>query len=214
MLRELGHRKYRQALDKLERLVVQRLFEMSKLGLNGTGYKLREKLGKALKARATAIKKAITDYNARAKELIPPRPTLAWSDIVDMSTVADFDLLRDTRQDIRELPWAQPLNRRAMNLYFNIKRAREEVQRLNVEIPRLISSMLDEHVDLYCAVAASLITNPSLAHELSRQWQYQHHVSVRIAQHLRDASQLPGFSGTLVAGRRRRKARRKPSSIT
>jgi hypothetical protein len=59
-------RKYRRALDDLERLVVQRLFEMTKLGMNGvgvskfffvpqlflyliSGYKLREKISKSLK---------------------------------------------------------------------------------------------------------------------------------------------------------------------
>ena len=30
-------RKYRRAVDDLERLVVQRLFEMKKLGMNGVG---------------------------------------------------------------------------------------------------------------------------------------------------------------------------------
>ena len=30
-------RKYRRAIDDLERLVVQRLFEMKKLGMNGVG---------------------------------------------------------------------------------------------------------------------------------------------------------------------------------
>ncbi|OBZ74097.1 hypothetical protein A0H81_06240 [Grifola frondosa] len=44
------------ALDNLERLVVQRMFELTKLGMSGLGYKLREKIGKALKARAEAIK--------------------------------------------------------------------------------------------------------------------------------------------------------------
>ncbi len=34
---ELRERKYRRALDNLERLVVQRLFELSKLGMNGIG---------------------------------------------------------------------------------------------------------------------------------------------------------------------------------
>jgi hypothetical protein len=51
-----------------------------------------------------------------------------------MVSLAEFDLLRDTRQDIRQFPWAQPLNREAMNLSFGIKRAKEEILRLNVEI--------------------------------------------------------------------------------
>ena len=33
----LSQRKYRRAVDQLERLVVQRLFEMTKLGMNGVG---------------------------------------------------------------------------------------------------------------------------------------------------------------------------------
>ena len=59
--------KYRQALDDLERLVVQRLFKMTKLGMSGvgmsksfflfttrfkcllSGYKLRKKISKSLK---------------------------------------------------------------------------------------------------------------------------------------------------------------------
>ena len=34
-------RKYRRAIDDLERLVVQRLFEMKKLGTNGVGMLIR-----------------------------------------------------------------------------------------------------------------------------------------------------------------------------
>lgn len=34
-------RKYRRAVDDLERLVVQRLFEMNKLGMNGIGTLIR-----------------------------------------------------------------------------------------------------------------------------------------------------------------------------
>lgn len=33
----MTERKYRRAIDNLERLVVQRLFEMTKLGMNGVG---------------------------------------------------------------------------------------------------------------------------------------------------------------------------------
>ncbi|KAI0629625.1 hypothetical protein C8Q77DRAFT_1065128, partial [Trametes polyzona] len=200
MFRELGQRKYRLALDNLARLVVQRLFELTKLQLSG--YKLREKIGKALKARADAIKKALSEYNACAAELSPPREELLWSDILDMSTLADFDLLRETRQDIRAKPWAKPSHRRAMNLYFNIKHAREEIRRLNVEIPRLFTSMLDDHADYHLAITASLDTNAPLANELRNCQQYQEIVSARIVKHLTQASRLSEFSGKIEAGRR------------
>jgi hypothetical protein len=35
--RELGQRKYRRVLDELEHLIVQRLFELTKLNVSGTG---------------------------------------------------------------------------------------------------------------------------------------------------------------------------------
>ncbi|KAH9903426.1 hypothetical protein C8Q73DRAFT_674646 [Cubamyces lactineus] len=200
--RELGHRKYRLALDKLETLVVRRLFELSKLQLSGTGYKLREKIGKALKARAEAIKRALAEYNLCARGLSPPRDELLWADILDMSTLADFDLLRDTRQDIRAMSWAKPPQRRAMNLHFNILRAKEEIYRLNIEISRLFTFMVDEHAAFYEAVCTNLLTNPSIAHELSRRWQQRQGSHRRIVQYLQKTSKLSGFTGKLEAGSR------------
>ncbi|KAJ6464986.1 hypothetical protein C8R45DRAFT_1107214 [Mycena sanguinolenta] len=104
----MSERRYRRALDQVERLVVQRLLEMTKLGASGVAYKLREKIGKALKTRATAIQRALAEYNAAATQLNPPRRQLSWAEVADTVTVAEFDLLRDTRSDIRKLPWADP----------------------------------------------------------------------------------------------------------
>ncbi|EPS95019.1 hypothetical protein FOMPIDRAFT_1085440, partial [Fomitopsis schrenkii] len=133
---------YHQAVDELERLVVQRLFELTKMGMSGIGYKLREKIGKALKARAEAIKKALKCYNQRAASLTPPRAELLWDEVVKMMvSLAEFNLLRDGHRDIRLEPWADRKNREAMNTFFEIKCAEEEIERLNVEIPQLLSYM-------------------------------------------------------------------------
>ncbi|KAI5986629.1 hypothetical protein EDD15DRAFT_2174733, partial [Pisolithus albus] len=40
--------KYREALGELERLVVMRLFELAKLGMLGTGYRLHQQISKGL----------------------------------------------------------------------------------------------------------------------------------------------------------------------
>ncbi|KAJ7778073.1 hypothetical protein B0H14DRAFT_2401341 [Mycena olivaceomarginata] len=149
---------YRRALDKLERLVVQRLLELTKLSMSGVAYKLREKIGKALKSRAQAIQHALTEYNAAASTLVPPRNQLVWAAVIQTATLAEFDLLRDTRNDIRQLPWAQPARREAGLLYFGIKRALEEIRRLNIEISRIITFGIDEYVDFYRAIAATCIT--------------------------------------------------------
>ena len=83
-----------------------------------------------------------------------------------MATIGEFDLLRDTRQDIRKLPWTDPSRREAARLYFGIKGSKVEIQRLNVEITRIITFAIDEHVDFYRAIQANILTAPDLAHEL------------------------------------------------
>ncbi|KZT63774.1 hypothetical protein DAEQUDRAFT_679796 [Daedalea quercina L-15889] len=202
MLGELDRRRYRRAVDNLERLVVQRLSELSKLGMSGIGYKMREKIGKALKARAEAIRKAIIEYNRRAAQLTPPRPALSPTEVMDMASLSEFDLLRDVRQDVRQLPWAQPMNRKAMNAYFNVKRAHEEIKRLNVESARLFTSIIDEHFDYHHAISHALFTDPQLARELSVRWLYRDRINEKIAHRLQQTSSLSGFTGCLLYGRR------------
>ncbi|KAH9856316.1 hypothetical protein C2E23DRAFT_722786, partial [Lenzites betulinus] len=192
---ELDRRKYRLALDNLERLVVQRLFELNKLGLNG--YKLRDKIGKALKTRAEAIRKALAKYNKYASELKPPKPELSLGDVMELVSLGEFDLLRETRQDIREKPWAQRTHRDAMNTYYNVKRAREEISRLNLEIARLFSYMVDEHMDYHAAVCTARAMNSTLASELVARQQYLAVVNERVVGWLFKTSQLSGFSGQL-----------------
>lgn len=64
--------------------------------------------------------------------MIPPHLQLSWSEVVNMASIAEFDLLRDTCEDTHS--WAQPVQRQAMGLYFNIKQAKEEIACLNIEI--------------------------------------------------------------------------------
>lgn len=121
---------------------------------------------------------------------------------MDMITLAEFDLLRETREDIRQFPWAERINRQAMNLYFNVKRAREEIERLNVEIPRTFTALIDRHYDLQFAISSVRSSDPGLAHELQMRWAYEDKVSQRITSRLYDTSQLAGFSGKLAVGKR------------
>jgi hypothetical protein len=110
--------------------------------------------------------------------------------------------LRDAREDIRKLKWAQPAHREATNLYFRIKQAKTEITRLNVEIRRILTYMIDDHIDYFQAIAAAVMTNAPLAQELSSKWLYHQHVNKEIAHSLLRTSQLPGFTGTLIPGSR------------
>ncbi|KAJ6555295.1 hypothetical protein B0H10DRAFT_2373425 [Mycena sp. CBHHK59/15] len=188
----MTERRYRLAVDELERLVVQRLFEMTKLSMSGVGYKMREKIGKALQTRKDAIRHALDRYNAAGASLNPPRPKLSYNTIINHATLAEFDWLRETRNDIRALGWADPTRREAG----------EEKTRCNVEIRRLVTSMVDDHVDQYRAIAANMVIAPELARELSRRWIVRNRINTAIAKRLAQASRLPGFTGSLFPGDR------------
>jgi hypothetical protein len=164
------------------------------------GYKQRDKISKALKTRAQAIYTALERYNQAAQCLTPPPDPLYWHDIVQMATLADFDLLRLSHTDIRTLPWTQPVARQAMTLHFGIKRAAEEIRRLNVEIRRLMTYMVDESSHWAAVIAATRDVDPVLSVYLSRKADYNVLIFQDITYYLVKTSKLPGFSGTLEPG--------------
>ncbi|KAJ6607593.1 hypothetical protein B0H10DRAFT_2439509 [Mycena sp. CBHHK59/15] len=196
-------RRYRAAVSQVERLVMMRLFELTKLGMSGVAYKLRDQISKALQNRSSVIRRALTIYNEAGAALTLPRERLTFADIINTTALIDFGMLRETREDIRKQPWTQPARREAGVLYFGIKRAKEEIRRLNVEISRLITSMLDEHVDYYRAIASTLLVDPPLATELQRRWFHASSISASICKRLRITSGLAGFSGNLFPGERK-----------
>jgi hypothetical protein len=131
--------------------------------------------------------------------MLPPRPQLTWDQIVDYSFLADFDLLRDSREDIRKRPWAQPANRILMDEYFKIERAHEEVIRLNIEIKRIVTHIQDEENHL--REAEENAETPTLGYFI-QQYRLERTRFSRL--HLVRFSKLsnqPGFTGSLVPGK-------------
>ncbi|KAJ7075097.1 hypothetical protein B0H15DRAFT_956756 [Mycena belliarum] len=102
---EVKKRKYRLALGALELLIVERIFELTKMNQSQTGYKMRKHIAKALQARSKAVKSAIDNYNSAARALDPPMPMLGWEQVVEYAFLADFDMLRDTNVEIQSRPW-------------------------------------------------------------------------------------------------------------
>ncbi|KAF7367665.1 hypothetical protein MSAN_00830200 [Mycena sanguinolenta] len=144
---------YQLVLDKLESLVVARLLELWKINIPGTGYKLRKHIAKVMQACSKAVRTALANYNAAAAALKSLRPPLEWEAIIEYSFLAEFDLLRFSRRDVRSEPWAQGSGCAAMDLYFKILQAKEEIQQLNAEIRCLYTYMCNEdlahQVELY-----------------------------------------------------------------
>ncbi|KAF8129932.1 hypothetical protein EV363DRAFT_1168096 [Boletus edulis] len=131
------HRTFIRAVEELEGLVVQRLFELSKANLAGTGYKMRKHISKALTRRSATIRTALDHYNKLAPRQKPPRPKLEYSEVIGYSVLGDFFLLKASRADVLTKPWAQPANREMAMKYFKVLRSKEEITRLNVEVQRL-----------------------------------------------------------------------------
>lgn len=109
---------------------------------------MRKHLGKALKSRSKTIKSAIEDYNRLATKMKPPRPSISWDEVVEYTFLAEFDILRDTREDIRQRVWATPSNRVLMTQFYKLIRAEEELDRLHNEIRRLVTFMKTERQEL------------------------------------------------------------------
>ncbi|KAJ6474084.1 hypothetical protein DFH09DRAFT_1343363 [Mycena vulgaris] len=141
-------RRYQLALNALELLIIEQIFELTKLNQSQTGYKMRKHIAKALQARSKTMTSAIEHYNVAAVVLDLPMPALAWEQVVKYAFLADFDIVRDTRAKIQSRPWTRPAYRLAMDRYFRILRVQEEIKHLNVEIPRVVTWIRDENMFL------------------------------------------------------------------
>ncbi|KAH7917124.1 hypothetical protein BV22DRAFT_1135675 [Leucogyrophana mollusca] len=175
--RLVAMQKYQRVLDVLEGLIVARMFELTKINRSQTGYSLRKHIGKALQTRSAAICK-----------------------VVKYAFLADFDLLWDARQDISQRDWATPKGRLAMDHYFKICRAREEIQRLNVEARCVATYIRDEDQYLRACEEQARTSHPALAHQVSLYRKVRGRFNSHHLRRLKDIATLPGFSGSIIPG--------------
>ncbi|KAJ3806841.1 hypothetical protein F5876DRAFT_90874 [Lentinula aff. lateritia] len=177
--------KYRRALDKLEGLLVSRIFELSRLNISGTG--------NALKKRSKSIQSAIIEYNTIADKMKPKRQQVDWEEVVEYAFLSEFDILRDTREDIRERPWAVPANRVIITQFFKVIGAEDELSRVHQEIRRLITYMQREKDELMTREQELIPTNPMLALQVRnfRRERGQFHEVHK--KRLLSITKLPGF---------------------
>lgn len=195
------HREFQKCLDELERLVVQRLLELSKAGLANTGYKLRMHIMKALTARSQSIKTALSRYNQAAAVLHGADvPKLTWEEVADVSVLADFDLLRGSRRLILEKAWAKPENRRCVESWHRLNRAEEELARLNIEVRRVRTSIIDEQNTLLVEANRIQLDDPLLGWAAHRYVSRRLKVNELVMHQLRLIEKIPGYTGTRDIG--------------
>ncbi|ESK83003.1 hypothetical protein Moror_11771 [Moniliophthora roreri MCA 2997] len=140
---------YQKALDRLEGLIVARMFELTRMNFSGTGYKMRQHLSQAIKNCSAAIQAALNLYNSAASKLKPPQPHLEWKDVLDYSYLSEFDFLHNTCLDV-----------------FKLLRAEEELDHLHVEIKHLFMYMKEEDKYLKSMQDCYCFEDPSLAFQI------------------------------------------------
>ncbi|KAF7318434.1 hypothetical protein HMN09_00352600 [Mycena chlorophos] len=110
----------------------------------GLDNSLRGQISKALQRRHQAIQNRFRTFNKCALAL--SLSTISEENLANENFVAELALLRPSRINISDQPWSKPGSpaRQAMDLDFKLKRADEEINRLNIEIRRFWTWMEDE----------------------------------------------------------------------
>lgn len=164
------------------------------------GVKLHKHIAKALSTRSQAICTAVKNYNAAAAVLRPPRPALDVHVVLNHVYIGQFDLLRDSWNEVLGKPWAQPAEREAATAYFKLARAREEINRVNVEARRLRTFIEDEEEDLLWHVERLQATNPALSYQLRKRRTSLVAVNHIHRRRLTALEGLEGYSGIPTRG--------------
>jgi hypothetical protein len=163
---------------------------------------MRTHIAKALQTRCKAIRNAVKVYNAAAAQLDPPRPSISWEQVSHINFLEEFNLLHNTRQDIRDKRWSQPAIRELMKTFQRVKRAREEIERCNIAIRRLYTTTLDEN-DTFSGVLSRLQLISSPVYGVVKDFaDRRRRVNSLILARLKNLTHSQGFSGNCSRGMR------------
>lgn len=163
---------------------------------------MRRHIAKNMQTRSRALRNAIQAYNAAAAALEPPRPSLDWDTVSHYQLLQEFELMNETRADIREKAWAQPAVRETLRLAQRLERAREEIVSVNWDARRVHTSIRDEHA-LFADVVARLKRESSpLLGAVSEFVTRRRAASAHVMVALQKLYALPDFSGNPIPGTR------------
>ncbi len=163
---------------------------------------MRTHLSKSLQVRCKTIRKAVTAYNSAAAALVPPREPLEWSNVSHYGFLQEFNLLQDTHNDIRSRRWTEPAVRETMKLRQRLDRAREEIQRCNVEVRRLHTAIRDER-NLLQQVLADLCANDDPLHAAFQDFATRRtRINNSLLRRVYEVYNLRGFTGIKGPGAR------------
>jgi len=161
------------------------------------GYKLRKHISNAIVRRSAAVRAAIDHYNELAPLQNPPCSLLQYTDVASYGWLGDFILLKISRHDILQKPWANSANREVARRYFKLLRAKEEIYRLNIEVRRLQAWIDEEDTHILQCADEQLTLDPLLAATIREQYLEQKRVNDVHRARLRAIYILDGYSGAV-----------------
>ncbi|KAF8135239.1 hypothetical protein K438DRAFT_1640375, partial [Mycena galopus ATCC 62051] len=97
-------------------------------------------------------------------------------------------------------PWTRQNYRVAMDSYFKILRAQEEIKRLNIEIKRVITWINDEDLFLRKKEDEYQESDPALAVQISRYRLRRARSDTNHMHRFWTLAKLPGFTGSVSPG--------------
>ena len=157
-------------------------------------------IAKALQSRCKAIRNAVKTYNTAAAQLDPPRPPISWEAVSHINFLEEFNLLHNTRQDIREKPWSQPAVRELMKLSQRVKRAHEEIDRCHIAIRRLYTAIHDETEDFEETLSRLRTGDPLVYGAVYDFVAHRQQVNSLLLARLKIVTDSPGYSGDCSRG--------------
>ena len=216
----ISERRYHRALNNLQRLVTQRLFELHRLNLSGigqylsppqpsshanldSGYKARTHLAKSLQTRCKAIRSATEAYNRAARALEPPCQALDWTQVSRYSFLKEFTLLQNTRHDINNTPWVNPVICKTIKRFFRVCRAHEEIQQCNIEIRRLFTSIHDEEQQHSNILKVLIGQKSPIFGAVNEYCLRRRRVNALLLGQIQQVFNIGGFTGDRTLGRRK-----------
>ncbi|KAG1814851.1 hypothetical protein EV424DRAFT_1325868, partial [Suillus variegatus] len=127
--------------------------------------------------------------------LDPPCAPITWEQVVEFSQLAEFDLLRDTGNQLHNKHWSIPCNRQALGKYFDLECSKEEIVHCNVETLRLHTKIQDDAISFPTIIEQCHESNPPLAAEIQCCWYHLQSVNTFHLSRIAQIHALPGFSG-------------------
>ena len=167
---------------------------------NPPAYHMRTHIAKALQSRCKAIRNAVKAYNAAAAELYPPRPPIRWEAVSHINFLEEFNLLHNTRQDVREKPWSQPAVRELMKLSQRVKRAHEEIDHCHIAVRRLYTAIHDEDDDFEKTLSKLQDGDPHIYGAVHDFITYRRQVNNVLLARLTLLTNSPDYSGDCSRG--------------